>query len=211
MKTMFTLRIFRSLILTSALVYLSMSLTGQTSHPVTVSNYSFSPKNLTITAGDEVAWTNTSGSHNVDGETATFPSNPVSFGNSVGTGWTYKFTFNTAGTYNYQCDPHAGMGMVGQIIVTPKTTTSVKLLTEKANVLLFPNPATQYIELQTSSDFGAVILLKIYSITGSLVAEQEVSNDSEPQKINVSNLKSGMYLIEINSSANKMTLKFLKQ
>ena len=211
MKTMFTLRIFRNLILTGALLYLSMSLTGQTSHSVTVSNYSFSPKNLTITAGDEVVWANTSGNHNVDGELATFPSNPVSFGNSVGTGWTYKFTFDTPGTYNYQCDPHAGMGMVGQVIVMPKTTTSAKLFTANDNVLLFPNPATQFIQLQTPPSFGTVKFVKIYSITGSLVLQKELSSDLESQRINVSNLKSGIYLIEINSSANNITFKFLKQ
>ncbi len=122
MKTIFTFQRFRNLILTSSLVYLSMNLTGQTSHSVTVSNYAFSPKNLTITAGDEVVWTNTTGSHNVNGEMATFPSNPVSFGNNVGTGWTYKFVFNTPGTYNYQCDPHTAMDMVGLVVVNPKPT-----------------------------------------------------------------------------------------
>ena len=31
--------------------------------------------------------------------------------------WWYTVVFNTAGTYDYQCDPHVNMGMVGQIIV----------------------------------------------------------------------------------------------
>ncbi|MEX0980952.1 MAG: T9SS type A sorting domain-containing protein, partial [Bacteroidales bacterium] len=29
----------------------------------------------------------------------------------------YSHTFNTPGVYDYQCDPHAGLGMVGQVIV----------------------------------------------------------------------------------------------
>ena len=129
MKTMSTIRKLRYLILSVTLVYLSMNLTGQTSHSVSVLNNQFSPKILTVTAGDEVVWTNSSGSHNVNGGTATFPSNPASFGNSVGTDWTYKFVFNTPGTYNYQCDPHAGMGMVGQVVVNPKSTTGPFTLT----------------------------------------------------------------------------------
>lgn len=211
MKTMFTIQKFGSLIFTSILVYLSISLTGQTSHSVTVTNYQFSPKNLTITAGDEVVWTNTLGSHNVNGTTATFSSNPVSFGNDVGTGWTYKFVFSTPGTYNYRCDPHAAMDMVGTVVVNPKIPTSAKLIVEKDNLRLFPNPASQFIEVQTTSKFGTVMNVKIYSITGSLIAQKELSNDPESQKIDVSNLKNGVYLMEINSSNSNATLKFLKQ
>ncbi|WP_435345556.1 plastocyanin/azurin family copper-binding protein [Haloarchaeobius sp. HRN-SO-5] len=33
------------------------------------------------------------------------------------TGFTYEHTFETLGTYEYQCDPHAGLGMKGTIIV----------------------------------------------------------------------------------------------
>jgi plastocyanin len=33
------------------------------------------------------------------------------------TGFTYEHTFETLGTYEYQCDPHVGLGMVGTIIV----------------------------------------------------------------------------------------------
>ena len=32
---------------------------------------------------------------------------------SLGSGWTYSHVFTIPGTYNYQCDPHAGMGMIG--------------------------------------------------------------------------------------------------
>ncbi|WP_435345570.1 plastocyanin/azurin family copper-binding protein [Haloarchaeobius sp. HRN-SO-5] len=33
------------------------------------------------------------------------------------TGFTYEHTFETLGTYEYQCDPHVGLGMVGTIVV----------------------------------------------------------------------------------------------
>ena len=97
-------------------VLLSLSVLAVT-HNVTTSGTAFSPANITINQGDTVVWTNGGGSHNVNGTQATFPSNPASFGNSVGTGWTYQFVFTTAGTYNYQCDPHAGLGMVGTVTV----------------------------------------------------------------------------------------------
>ncbi|MFK7773184.1 MAG: plastocyanin/azurin family copper-binding protein [Saprospiraceae bacterium] len=89
----------------------------------TVGNTGFSPTDLTITVGQTVQWVNTGGSHNVNGTTATYPNNPESFGNSIGAGWTFDHTFMTAGSYDYQCDPHVGLGMSGTITVMPLPPT----------------------------------------------------------------------------------------
>ena len=129
MKTKFTSHAIRYFSFTLLLAYFSLNLAGQTSHKVAVSNYMFTPSDLPITVGDTVIWTNTGGTHNVNGSTTVFPTNNVSFGNDLGAGWTYKFVFNTAGTYNYQCDPHAAMGMVGKVTVNPKISTGPFVLT----------------------------------------------------------------------------------
>jgi len=126
MKTIFTLKIFGYFAISLILAFVSFNLNAQTSHAVTVSSFQFSPANLTITEGDEVVWTNTGGTHNVDGTKTTFPSNPVSFGNTVGSGWTYKFTFTTPGTYDYHCDPHSDV-MIGKIIVNAKPSGPLTL------------------------------------------------------------------------------------
>ena len=94
---------------------------GQTNHTVSTAGMSFSPSSLTVNANDTVTFICTSGTHNVNGTQATFPNNPESFGNSLGSGWTYQHVFTIAGTYNYQCDPHAAGGMVGSIVVQPIT------------------------------------------------------------------------------------------
>ena len=85
----------------------------------TVGATGFDPTDLTITVGETVQWINTGGSHNVNGTTATYPTNPESFGNAVSAGWTFDHTFMTEGTYAYQCDPHVGNGMAGTITVMP--------------------------------------------------------------------------------------------
>lgn len=91
---------------------------SQTKHVINVTNNVFTPNELTIEAGDIVEWQNTQGWHNVNGKQATYPDNPESFGNNLGSGWTYSYVFNTEGTYKYQCDPHVSLGMVGLIVVT---------------------------------------------------------------------------------------------
>ena len=99
------------------LAVIHLSVDGQTPHDINVANYSFTPDELTITVGDTVIWTNTEGTHNVNGRQTTFPANPESFGNTVGPGWVFSHVFTIPGTYNYQCDPHASLGMVGKVIV----------------------------------------------------------------------------------------------
>ncbi|MBI1288502.1 MAG: PKD domain-containing protein, partial [Flavobacteriales bacterium] len=123
MKKLFT--IIASVLSSGAL------LQAQTTHQVSVTSNVFTPADLTIEIGDIVEWNCTQGSHNVDGTQTVFPSNPESFGNSVAPAtWTYSHTFNTSGFYNYQCDPHAGLGMTGTITVTctdplPDFSTSI--------------------------------------------------------------------------------------
>ena len=31
--------------------------------------------------------------------------------------WTYSYVFDLAGTYDYHCDPHLGIGMIGSVNV----------------------------------------------------------------------------------------------
>lgn len=84
----------------------------------------FAPNDITINPGQTVRFVNTGGFHNVDGDKATFPDNPESFGNGAASAmlWTYDFTFFNEGVYQYQCTPHATLGMNGTITVgVPKT------------------------------------------------------------------------------------------
>ena len=79
----------------------------------------FEPKNITINVGDTVEWINEQGVHNVNGKKShpRNKNNPESFGNEVGAGWTYRFTFTKPGLYKYHCDPHLSADMGGTIEV----------------------------------------------------------------------------------------------
>ncbi len=82
-------------------------------HTVSVSSNVFTPKDLTITQGDTVTWTNTGGLHNVRFDDGSFdmPPDPVS------SSWTVQRTFNTAGSFGYVCEQHADIGMTGTVTV----------------------------------------------------------------------------------------------
>jgi plastocyanin len=185
---------------------------GPMSHHITAASIQFTPAIQTITVGDTVIWSNIEGNHNVNGTQATFPSNPESFGNSVGSGWVYKYVFNTPGTYDYQCDPHVSMGMVGKIIVKYKLVTSIAALDDvSGRIQLYPNPATDFINIRLPKGFAAVRSIKIFSITGSLIESKLFPDQSGPIQYNLGRFKTGVYFIEIGTGEEKDVLKFIKQ
>jgi predicted lipoprotein with Yx(FWY)xxD motif/plastocyanin len=119
MKNRFTkTELTRYLWILSLLTSAQFAAIGQTSHTVDVTNNKFTPAEITINIGDTVIWTNSEGNHNVNGSQSTYPSNPESFGNEVGSGWVFSHVFTLSGTYSYQCDPHVRSQMFGKVIVT---------------------------------------------------------------------------------------------
>lgn len=72
----------------------------------------------------------------------------------------------------------------------------------KHNLVLYPNPGSESIQIK--SDLFEELDVKIYSLTGQLVKQ---GNYQSSQNIDVSNLSSGLYLVQVND----ITLKFSKK
>ena len=86
----------------------SSSPTAALANTIIAKNFAFSPSELTVSAGTEVTF------QNDDSTTHTFTGDGFESGN-VSPGNSFKFTFNTAGTFNYHCSIHPMM--TGKIIV----------------------------------------------------------------------------------------------
>ena len=76
-------------------------------HTVTISNFQFSPANLNVLVGDVIRWEWAGGFHNTASVTIPAGADPWAAPVST-TGFSFEYTVTTAGTYNYQCEPHAG-------------------------------------------------------------------------------------------------------
>ena len=166
---------------------------AQTNYTIATSGASFSPSELTIEQGDTVTFVNTGGSHNVNGTQATFSNNPESFGNSVGSGWTYQHVFSIAGEYDFQCDPHSSF-MKGKITVQNATYTESHY--SGSSFKIFPSPFLNSLSIQGCN--GGEIFL--YSVVGRLELNNKIKNDVH--KLAVEDLPSGIYLYQI-TLANK--------
>jgi plastocyanin len=171
----------------------------------------YSPQNITINVGDIVQWTNTSGSHNVNGTTQLFPGNPQSFssGAVAGGGWTYSFTFDVAGVYNYHCTAggHSAT-QFGQITVVG-STTSVDENEQDASISLFPVPTSDNltVELGTLS----IRTAEVFSLDGQRVASEAVNGNSRVD-VHVGGLASGNYFLRlITADGRTITRPFRKE
>ena len=187
--------------------FISISLLAQTSHNVVVASNSFTPSALTIEEGDTVIWTNTSGSHNVNGTITTFPSNPDSFGSGAAAsgGWTYSYVFTIAGSYDYRCDPHAGGGMTATIAVS-ESSVSINESKIENGMNVYPNPFTSYLTVALNKELindNSSIEFILYDLLGNQV--HSITNvTSELTKIETNQLSNGIYIFSFKSNGKTL-------
>ena len=107
-----------------ALVFLTLT-TRATVHQVQVSNFQFTPASLNVTVGDTIKWVWVSGSHTTT--STTIPGGAVSWDQPISsTSTTFSYPVTVAGTFNYQCTPHAAMGMTATFTASnPANTLAV--------------------------------------------------------------------------------------
>jgi len=198
----------------AGMLSLTMTLFGQTSHTVTVSNYAFSPKELTISVGDTVIWNNIQGMHNVNGTMGTYPNNPESFGNSTGSGWTYKHVFNITGNYDYRCDPHFALGMTGQIFVEGPATgynSDVPETIAENRILIYPNPAKDYLTIELQPRDEKIQSIRILDLVGKELLSADAPSGKSYQQFNISQFNPGLYLIQVEIGNENKIFKFVKK
>lgn len=157
----------------------------------------------TIEVGDIVTWNwYSSGSHNVKSTaSATEPFESEFFGN----GGTYSKTFNSVGSNDYVCSPHAS-DMFGTITVVADGTLS----TSEARRLkfeMFPNPASDKVRIQLPS--GAEnATVEFYDSLGRLALSKKVTRINN--KMDVNALSKGIYILKVFTADQIGSQKFIK-
>jgi len=156
----------------------------------------FSPSTLTINQGDVVTFTLNSILHNaIEVSQATYTADgitPLSGGFSVPFGATsFSVGQLSVGTHYYVCENHVTLGMKGIIIV--QGTLAVPETNLQKEVLIYPNPAKDYLTVQYNPSGSDVIELKLFDLQGKLV-------NVLLQKTQVSGLFTGRFLLNTISA-----------
>lgn len=76
-------------------------------------------------------------------------------------------------------------------------------------VLLFPNPATSYIEIRLQNNALNNATMEIYDVYGRKVATQTMNNNS--LQVNISDYSAGMYLVRIFNENGVVVKNFIKK
>jgi len=77
------------------------------------------------------------------------------------------------------------------------------------NFNIYPNPTTDILNIQTKEILPENISAIVYDVTGKRVLNVPLQN-SDLNNINVSNLSSGVYILQISGSSIDQTFKFIK-
>ena len=188
----------KSLLIVATAIFFSFSATAQTTHNVSVSNFAFTPPELTVEVGDIVRWTNIGGQHSVDANAITFPNNPEPFGNAIGpAGWVYEFTFTQVGTYAYRCGQHAG-SMFGTVTVATNPL-SVSDQTEDRVLNFYPNPANSFFTWKWNNALsGQDLQLHLFNILGQKVVEISLATAN---RVDVSAYEAGVYFYQVSDGS----------
>jgi plastocyanin len=161
MKKYFTL-IFISL--------LTIGITHAVTHTITNSGYTFVPASISISTGDSINFILENFHNAVQVSKTTWDAN----GNTSNGGFSVpygggKIKLDTAGVYYYVCQPHASLSMKGTIIVLGPTGIASTKTSEGATIKAYPNPASQFINVDFFVPESNRIRIDLIDITGKVV------------------------------------------
>lgn len=90
---------------------------------------------------------------------------------------------------------------------------TAKTLEQKASSYIFPNPASDIVNVTLNDKISGKVTLNIYDAQGKLVQTKNTykSGSQMQQTFNVKSLSPGVYNLEIVTETEKKNLKFIKQ
>mgnify|MGYP003631040605 CR=1 FL=1 len=97
------------------------------------------------------------------------------------------------------------VGLTWTDVVSNTATLSISENELQAAISLYPNPAKDYISINTKNNLE-ISNVEIYSLLGQKVKSQRVSEDN---RVDVSSLSKGMYLMKISADGNSITKKIV--
>ncbi len=112
--------------------------------------------------------------------------------------------------YEIQVQANCGDGNLSDWSSTLNVHTlnvGVEVFTEK-NVVLFPNPARQYVDIRIDGDVN-VTEMEVYDVYGKLINNLSVIEN--PTRINVTGLANGMYFVRVTTDEGVATKTFIKK
>jgi len=195
MKKIFTLSIIG--------IFLSIQTIMAVEHVIQVSNFLFTPSNLTVNVGDVITWQNIAGSHNTTSlqvpngaEPWASPINPITI--------TFSYSVEVAGNYEYTCTFHAGHDGA----FTAQNTVSVANLQSNIQTDLQVRFANNALTAAYDLSKSGVLDLKLFGLNGqlfSVLKSTSIASGSYIEQFELSNIPTGVYLVRMQTGGEIIT------
>jgi plastocyanin len=134
------------------------------------SGITFSPATLTIRQGDDVNFVLESFHNAVEVSQSVWSAN----GSSPIIGFTVPFGGGnvsavqlTPGTHYYVCEPHASLGMKGQIIV--QTVSGIDVPEVENSISVYPNPVVDHLNIRINFSQSSTLEVALFDTQGKIV------------------------------------------
>ena len=169
--------------------------------PVAMTNFLFTPANVSINIGDTVTWSVQQGFHDTVSGANGVPSglwnSGTQFGRLMFPGESFSFTFNAAGTFPYFCTPHWTFGMAGSVqVIAGNVPPNVSILSP-ANGATFSPPANITFQVSASDPDGFITQVQ-FLLNGTPVG----AATAPPFNITINDLAPGNYVFSAVATDN---------
>jgi plastocyanin len=170
----------------------------------------YSPDQLDVAVGDTVEWVGSFTTHPLS--STSVPEGAATF--HVTSGTTFSYPVLVAGTYNYQCDVHFSLGMVGTFAATVAGIEQADNNLQPSGFELaqnYPNPFNSRTIIQFTLPVAQHVKLKIYSVTGAEIAtllDESVPAGDYSIPFDAGNLASGVYFYRLFTEKFMGTKRF---
>jgi len=171
----------------------------------------YSPNSLNVAVGDTVKWQGDFSIHPLS--STSFPVGASSF--HAGSGSSFSYWVDVAGTFHYRCDFHFGSGMVGSFTASATGVGGNRISSQPDAVRLeqnYPNPFNARTVIRFSLPTSEKVSLKVYSILGEELAtlvDGAMPAGSFTVPFDGSALASGVYYYRLSTDRQSETRRFV--
>jgi plastocyanin len=173
--------------------------------------FAYSPSSLSVTVGDTIVWSGDFTAHPLS--STTIPAGALSWHN--GTGTVFDYVVTVPGTYNYQCDSHSELGMVGSFdaaVTSVDNGQNFKLPASFQLLQNYPNPSNPSTTIKYELPKASQVSLTVYDILGrvvSVLVNEKKEAGVYEVKFDASGLSSGVYFYRLIAGSNVQTRKLM--
>lgn len=123
--------------------------------------------------------------------------------------WNSAYPYAVGPTF-YGVKSAAKVNSITEAVTTyTPSTTSVFNLNEELNMVVFPNPSSEFIAVQTAGITRSDMEVNLYDMNGKLLERKTLHQGSTIAYFDVRLLYSGNYLVEITDGTNRVTKKIV--